>query len=89
LREDLSARRMVTCAQAMDARDGRWLEAAGLVLARQRTGSAKGRMFITLQDEIGIADLVVWPQVFEKFRHVVMSASMIAMRPRPRCLRAY
>ena len=63
-------------------RDGRWLEAAGLVLVRQRPGSAKGVMFITLEDETGIANLVVWPQVFEKFRRVVMSASMIAVRGR-------
>ena len=82
LRGDLTARRIVTCTQAMDARDGRWLEAAGLVLVRQRPGSAKGVMFITLEDETGIANLVVWPQVFEKFRRVVMSASMIAVRGR-------
>ena len=82
LRDDLTARRIVTCTQAMDARDGRWLEAAGLVLVRQRPGSAKGVMFITLEDETGIANLVVWPQVFEKFRRVVMSASMIAVRGR-------
>jgi error-prone DNA polymerase len=73
---------MVTCTQAMDARDGRWLEAAGLVLVRQRPGSAKGVMFITLEDETGIANLVVWPQVFEKFRRIVMSARMIAVRGR-------
>jgi error-prone DNA polymerase len=82
LRDDLTARRIVTCTQAMDARDGRWLEAAGLVLVRQRPGSAKGVMFITLEDETGIANLVVWPQVFEKFRRLVMSASMIAVRGR-------
>lgn len=55
---------------------------AGLVLVRQRPGSAKGVMFITLEDETGIANLVVWPQVFEKFRRVVMGASMIAVRGR-------
>ena len=47
LRADLRRRRIVTCAEAMQARDGRWLEAAGLVLVRQRPGSAKGVMFIT------------------------------------------
>jgi error-prone DNA polymerase len=82
LRADLSARRIVSCIEAMQARDGRWLEAAGLVLVRQRPGSAKGVMFITLEDESGIANLVVWPQVFEKFRPVVMGASMIAARGR-------
>ena len=82
LRADLQARRIVTCEDAMQARDGRWLEAAGLVLVRQRPGSAKGVLFITLEDETGIANLVVWPQTFEKFRRVVMGASMLAVRGR-------
>jgi error-prone DNA polymerase len=80
LRADLMARRIVTCTEAMQARDGRWLEAAGLLLVRQRPGSAKGVMFVTLEDETGIANLMVWPQVFEKFRRVVMGASMIGVR---------
>jgi error-prone DNA polymerase len=82
LRADLQTRRIVTCMDAMQARDGRWLEAAGLVLVRQRPGSAKGVMFITLEDETGIANLVVWPQVFEKFRRTVMAASMMAVQGR-------
>jgi error-prone DNA polymerase len=82
LRADLNARRIVSCSEAIQARDGRWLEAAGLVLVRQRPGSAKGVMFITLEDETGIANLVVWPQVFEKFRRAVMGASMMAVRGR-------
>ena len=82
LRADLEARRVATCAEAMQARDGRWLEAAGLVLVRQRPGSAKGVMFITLEDETGIANLVVWPQVFDRFRRTVIAASMIAVRGR-------
>jgi error-prone DNA polymerase len=82
LRADLQARRIVTCAEAMQACDGRWLEAAGLVLVRQRPGSAKGVLFITLEDETGIANLVVWPQTFEKFRRIVMGVSMLAVRGR-------
>ena len=77
LRADLQARRIVTCEDAMQARDGRWLEAAGLVLVRQRPGSAKGVLFITLEDETGIANLVVWPQTFEKFRGVVMGPACL------------
>jgi error-prone DNA polymerase len=77
LRQDLRQRRIVTCAEAMDARDGKWLEAAGLVLVRQRPGSAKGVMFITIEDESGAANLVVWVKTFEKYRRVVLSASMI------------
>jgi error-prone DNA polymerase len=52
------------------------------VLVRQRPGSAKGVMFITLEDETGIANLVVWPQVFERFRRTVIGATMIAARGR-------
>ncbi|KTE27317.1 MULTISPECIES: error-prone DNA polymerase [Alphaproteobacteria] len=82
LRQDLRRRRMVTCLEAMEARDGRWLEAAGIVLVRQRPGSAKGVMFITLEDESGIANLVVWPKVFEQNRRIILSAGMIAVRGR-------
>jgi len=82
LRDDLRRRRIVTCKEAMEARDGRWLEAAGIVLVRQRPGSAKGVMFITLEDESGIANLVVWPQVFEKHRRIILSAGMFAVRGR-------
>jgi error-prone DNA polymerase len=79
LREDLRRRRIVSCADAMAARDGRWLEAAGIVLVRQRPGSAKGVMFITIEDETGIANLVVWAKIFEKHRRVVLSAGMIGV----------
>jgi error-prone DNA polymerase len=82
LRHELQRQRIVTCTQAMDARDGRWLEAAGIVLVRQRPGSAKGVMFITLEDETGIANLVIWPKVFESNRRAILSASMIAVRGR-------
>ncbi|ARM88182.1 error-prone DNA polymerase 1 [Rhizobium sp. CIAT894] len=82
LREDLRRRRIVSCAEAMATRDGRWLEAAGIVLVRQRPGSAKGVMFITLEDETGIANLVVWAKVFEANRRAVLSASMMAVRGR-------
>ncbi|TCU20559.1 error-prone DNA polymerase [Rhizobium sullae] len=79
LRADLNRRRIVTCSEAMQARDGKWLEAAGIVLVRQRPGSAKGVMFITLEDETGIANLVVWVKVFEKYRKIVLGAGMIGV----------
>ena len=82
LREDLRRRCLVTCTEAMEARDGRWLEAAGIVLVRQRPGSAKGVMFITIEDESGIANLVIWPKVFDANRRTILSAGMIAVRGR-------
>jgi error-prone DNA polymerase len=82
LREDLRRRRIVTCAEAMAARDGRWLEAAGLVLVRQMPGSAKGVLFVTIEDETGSANLVVWPEVFERQRRIVLAAGMLGAQGR-------
>ncbi|MGG7518801.1 error-prone DNA polymerase [Allorhizobium undicola] len=82
LRRDLEKRSIVTCAEAMNARDGRWVYAAGLVLVRQKPGSAKGVMFITIEDETGPANVVVWPSLFEKRRRVVLEASMMAINGR-------
>ncbi|OWK23227.1 hypothetical protein AJ87_35340 [Rhizobium yanglingense] len=82
LRDDLRKRSIVTCAEAMVERDGRWLMTAGLVLVRQRPGSAKGVMFMTLEDETGIINAVIWPSLFEKQRRVVLSATMLAINAR-------
>ncbi|HEY9216097.1 MAG TPA: error-prone DNA polymerase [Ancylobacter sp.] len=82
LRKDLARRRIIACAEAMAARDRRWVEVAGLVLVRQRPGSAKGVMFITLEDETGIANLVVWQKVFEAHRRIVLGSGMISVRGR-------
>jgi error-prone DNA polymerase len=82
LRADLTNRRIVTCAEAMSARDGRWVMTAGLVLVRQKPGSAKGVMFITIEDETGPANTVVWPSLFERRRRVVLGPSMMAINGR-------
>jgi len=82
LRKDLTRRSIVTCQEAMSARDGRWLMTAGLVLVRQKPGSAKGVMFITIEDETGPANIVVWPKLFERRRRVVLGSSMMAINGR-------
>ncbi|KPF41433.1 error-prone DNA polymerase [Rhizobium sp. AAP43] len=82
LRNDLAARNIITCAEAMNARDGRSVYTAGLVLVRQKPGSAKGVMFITIEDETGPANIVVWPTLFEKRRRVVLGSSMMAINGR-------
>lgn len=71
-----------TCATLRDTRDGRWVDIAGLVLLRQKPGSAKGVMFVTLEDETDVANLVVWPDLFEANRRVVLGASMMGVRGR-------
>ncbi|MDK4742649.1 error-prone DNA polymerase [Rhizobium sp. CNPSo 3464] len=82
LRRDLTARNIVTCQQAMSSRDGRWLMAAGFVLVRQKPGSAKGVMFLTVEDETGPANVVVWPTLFERRRRIVLGSSMMAINGR-------
>jgi error-prone DNA polymerase len=62
----------------MNSRDGRWVNAVGLVLVRQKPGLAKDVLFITIEDETGAADLVVWPMRFKKPRRVVLGSSMMA-----------
>ncbi|MBI1404987.1 MAG: DNA polymerase III subunit alpha [Caulobacter sp.] len=52
----------------------------GVVLVRQRPGTAKGVCFITLEDETGVANIVVWPKIFDRFRPVIMGSRMILVR---------
>jgi error-prone DNA polymerase len=80
LRDELKARRMIACAALSQVRDGRYVELAGIVLVRQKPGSAKGVMFITLEDETDVANLVIWASIFEKNRRTVLGASMMGVR---------
>ncbi|MBV8615614.1 MAG: error-prone DNA polymerase, partial [Acetobacteraceae bacterium] len=64
------------------ARDGRRVGVAGLVLVRQKPGSARGVMFLTIEDETGVANLIVWPSVFARQRRVILAAGMIACHGR-------
>ncbi len=82
LRGDLHRQRVITCAEAMQARDGCWLQTAGLVLVRQMPGSAKGVIFITIEDETGVANLVIWPKLYERHRRVILTAGMMAVHGR-------
>ena len=58
---------------------GRRVKAAGVVVTRQRPGSANGVIFITLEDETGNANLIVWPKTFERFRRIVLQSTMIGV----------
>ena len=82
LRPTLQTRRMITCADLKTTRDGRRVVVPGIVLVRQKPGSAKGVMFITIEDETGVANLIVWADRFEKQRRLVLSAGMIACHGR-------
>ncbi len=82
LRDRLDAMNIVRCGDLSAIRDGRNIEVAGVILVRQRPGSAKGVLFVTIEDETGIANGILWPDRFEIYRRQVMSSSMIAMRGR-------
>jgi error-prone DNA polymerase len=79
LRPTLSERRMAHSEKLRDARTGDFLQMAGLVLVRQRPGTASGVVFVTLEDEFGIANLVVWPKVFEDYRRIVMGSRLLGV----------
>ncbi|CDG39788.1 DNA polymerase III alpha subunit [Asaia bogorensis] len=82
LRDDLRRDDILSCRDAINARDGKRLTAAGIVLVRQRPGSSKGVVFMTLEDETATLNVIIWADTFEKFRPVVLSASMVAVKGR-------
>jgi error-prone DNA polymerase len=56
---------------------GRRIAIAGLVLIRQRPGTASGVIFATIEDETGVANLILWPSVFEAHRRVALGATLL------------
>lgn len=75
LRDDIGDR--VRNSDLRDTQDGRWVWVAGLVITRQRPGTASGVIFITLEDETGTSNIVVWPKSFEKYRKTVMTGRLL------------
>jgi len=82
LRADLEERGFVRACDLRKRRNRTTASVAGIVLIRQRPGSAKGVVFITLEDETGVANLVIWPNTMERYRKVVMGARLIEVRGR-------
>ncbi|MGZ3248558.1 MAG: error-prone DNA polymerase [Croceibacterium sp.] len=82
LRASLAARGFVCAADLKRRKNRSTINLAGVVLIRQRPGSAKGVVFITLEDETGVANLVIWPDAMEKYRKVIMGARLIEVRGR-------
>jgi error-prone DNA polymerase len=63
-------------------KDGRFVSVAGVVLVRQRPGSAKGVVFLTLEDEFSVCNVVIWPDVLEANRATVMGARLMLIKGR-------
>ncbi len=81
LRGTLAARRIRPCGDLKTLKDGARVEVAGIVLVRQKPGSAKS-IFLTLEDESGIANAIVWPARFALYRPIILAAPMISVRGR-------
>ena len=77
LRTALAAEGAQTCAEATQRADGAKVVVAGIVLVRQRPGSAHGVVFATIEDETGIANVVVWPSIIERDRAALVGAALL------------
>jgi error-prone DNA polymerase len=77
LRPLMESRRIVACRALAAISHGGFARAAGIILVRQKPGSAKGVVFMTIEDETGIANIVVWESMAKRFRKEVMGARLI------------
>ncbi|MBV9829870.1 MAG: error-prone DNA polymerase [Alphaproteobacteria bacterium] len=82
LRGELRKEGLVAAADLARLRVERRYRIAGLVLIRQRPGSANGVVFVTIEDETGVANLIVWPPVLERFRRAALGATLLYCRGR-------
>ena len=84
LRTRLDARGVLPCAELLRMRDGASprVTVAGLVLLRQRPGTAKGVVFMTIEDETAAANIIIWPKLFERQRAEAIGARFVAITGR-------
>ena len=82
LRERLAARSVLPAEALLRAQDGDRAATAGLVLVRQRPGSARGVIFMTLEDETGVLNVVVWPNILERYRRTILGGRLVLVRGR-------
>ncbi len=77
VRETLAKQKIITSAQLQATNRGKWVHVAGLVLIRQRPGTASGIVFVTLEDETGIVNLIVRPDIFERYQPIARHAALM------------
>jgi error-prone DNA polymerase len=77
LRGALSERGVLDARQLLSTKQGSRVEVAGLVICRQQPGTASGVVFITLEDEMGFVNLVLWNRVYERLRLVARHATLL------------
>ena len=79
LREALARDGTVPAKRLLELETGAPVKVVGLTIIRQRPGTASGVIFLTIEDETGIANIVVWPKMFERFRRQVMGARLLSV----------
>ena len=79
LRQAVAAMDAIPAAELERHRDGDWVTVAGLVICRQRPGTAKGFCFVTLEDETGLANVVIAPQLFEENKRLVRRSPLLVV----------
>ena len=79
LRAQLAAQRLQTAQELHDLPDGRLVRACGLVVTRQQPATAKGVIFVTLEDETGTVQVIVWKALRERQRETLLSARLLAV----------
>jgi error-prone DNA polymerase len=82
LRADLTRRGVLRNEALRSTASGAWVKISGLVTCRQRPGSANGVVFMTIEDETSVANVIVWPKVFERVRPVVLGARFVTVAGR-------
>lgn len=77
LRQKLNQLQVAPTSQLSKMKNGQPVKVCGLITVRQRPGTAKGVLFITIEDETGFANLVVWSKIFEKYRKVILQSRLL------------
>ena len=78
-RDELAMRGILRATDLPSARQGRRVRVAGMVITRQRPGTAKGFVFLSLEDETGIANVIITPQLFARHRLVLVTAPLLVV----------
>jgi error-prone DNA polymerase len=79
LREKLTQRRIRSAAEVAQSRNGQFIRAAGIVTCRQRPATASGVIFVTLEDETGYVNLIVWNDLAERQRRELLASRLLAV----------
>jgi error-prone DNA polymerase len=82
IRHELAARKIIPAARVAELPHGRWVSLAGLVLIRQRPSTASGILFATLEDETGIVNLIIRPNIYDRFRSAARHATLLQAQGR-------